>query len=194
MQTTTKAPIVTKVDNTDTIVVLTKNDFIDILMNTKGATPITFIANTDPKMVKKHRETKTPNPYIGAIKISKVNGIVNFKYEEGVNRRLEKEGKTPDFEAKENWHQAIVRPDGTLTPLCEHKQNGKKYLRFMPINAIETSFELDGQPIDKEILKPYLPAHKPNTNQGLDKPMDFRTYDIDNIKQLKMNKIIYILK
>ena len=47
---------------------ITKNQLVDRLMNLRGAKFTTIVAETDPRML------KTGNPFVGATKISRVNG------------------------------------------------------------------------------------------------------------------------
>ena len=53
---------------------LSKSELVDHLMGLRGAKFTTIVAETDPRM------RKTGNPYVGATKISRVNGVVNWIY------------------------------------------------------------------------------------------------------------------
>jgi hypothetical protein len=165
------------------------NSLVEIFLRTFGATPVTFIAATTPNM------RKTGNPYSGRVtKVARINGMVNFQYDAGVIRRLEKEGKSADeFTAGTSWHTP-VKVDGKLTPLCEHKSNGQQYLRFMLGAVLECEYQLDdGTVIDKATLEPWLVKGSDYANQGLENPLCFLTYKLDSIKSITMDGTTYIV-
>lgn len=97
---------------------MSRLDFASLLLAKRGSAPITFIAHTMPRM------RKTANPHFDAVKIAKTNGMVNFHYDSGVTRRLEKEGKDEsEFKRGGSYHVPVLSNDGKLTPLCIHKED-----------------------------------------------------------------------
>lgn len=103
---------------------MTEKEIVQLLLTLKGATPITFKAITNPKALKKNRETGEPNPYKVIEHHVKTNGMVNFHYDAGVIRRLEKEGKTEeDFQKGGSFHTVVLTDNGKLTPLSIHKED-----------------------------------------------------------------------
>ena len=190
-------PVITPVTTSTTVLGIRSIQLVNLLMELRGSTIITFIAKTEPDM------KVTGNPYvtgkgkaavINCRKIAKVNGQVNFWYDKAVLTRLEKEGKRPeDFKQGESWHQPVLRPDGTLTPFCQHKKTGKMYLRFRLLNLIgESTFEtLDGQAIDVEKLKPFLRPASAYENQGLENPVKILVYALESIAQITMDGLTY---
>ena len=170
-------------------VALSQMQMFNLLAAERGATFITFVAHTSPKM------RKTNNPWANnAVKIAKVNGQVNFHYDAAVLRALAKEGKSEtDFQKGESWHEPVKRPDGTLTPFCQHKTKGTYYLRFRLIGSVDSRYEtLDGQPIDANEIDPFL-QKSDYSNQGLDDPIKFLVYGLENIKQLTLNGVNYLI-
>lgn len=130
---------------------------------------------------------KTNNPWYGnVIKRSVQSGLVNFQYDEGVRRRLEKEGKDPSsFESGTSWHEP-VKIGNHLTPFCKHKQTGDLYLRFQLHNSDSEYFnKTTGDPIDKDTIAPFLYDSKSYSNQGLDKPLMIITPKLSSIKEIK---------
>jgi hypothetical protein len=191
---TTATPIITTPTTVPitgtTVQTISRAELVALLMDCKGATPVTFIAETEPKM------RKTGNPFLGVTKIAKVNGMVNFSYDLGVMRRLEKEGKSADdFKQGTSWHVPVMK-DGRLTPLCEHKDRvGQFYVRFMFIATVEDpQYFLNGKPIDAKDVEPFLPPKRGYANQGLDKPLIFLTYSLDDIRQITFNKQTYQIR
>jgi len=89
-------------------VVIRSIDVFNLLAAEKGATFITFVAQTEPKM------TRTGNPFVkgkgktaivDVVKTARINAQVNFWYDTAVLRELAKEGKSPsDFKKGESWH------------------------------------------------------------------------------------------
>lgn len=166
-----------------TLSTLNACDLTGLLMSLRGATVLSFTARTDARL------KKTGNPWGRVWKVAKLNGMVNFRYDEGVLRRLEKEGKSPDcFERGDSWHEPIMDGD-RLTPLCRHKQTEELYLRFMLVKRVgEASYETDdGVPLTEEEVKPFLPKPSTYANQGLDKPLVFLTYRLDGIREIRID-------
>jgi len=162
-------------------VTLSEADLIAKLSSLRGAKFITFVARTDCRL------KKTGNSFGRVWKVSRVNVCVNFLYNEGVLRRLEKEGKSPDdFHRGESWHCPIFSEDGKLTPLCQHKTTGEFYVRCQLIAKVGESsyFTDDNVEVTEEEIAPYLPKKSTYANQGLDNPLIFLTYSLASIKEI----------
>jgi len=204
----TTVAVTTKPEPTKTVEVkeappvqlISTDDFVKMLMLERGANIISFTHCTtmskSGKMVQKDRKDKTvKNPYWGdCFKTQDANGMINFHYDAGVLRRLEKEGKTADdFKKGESWHEPVIRADGTLTPLCRKKSDPRQcYLRFM-LNASNNVryHTADGRKIETEDVSPYLAKRSDYANQGLDKPLIFQVWGIDDITHVTINKQRY---
>lgn len=151
------------------------------LESVRGSLMMTVSVSVEPKM------RKTDNPYYGKVrKNSRYNGQVNFHYDPAVIRQLEKEGKSPDcFRKGESWHEPVIREDGTLTPFCQHKKNGKRYLRFRILNTIDSEYVDDNNNrIEKSELEKYLQESGGYANQGTDNPVRIITVDLDNVTKI----------
>lgn len=156
--------------------------FVDLIKGSKGATFITFIAETTPKLPKS-------NPYHGRLtKRSEVNAQINFNYENAVNNRLQVEGKDKDFETKglkwgdKNYCNSIV------------ENKGEFYLQVRVLKSLESEYFVDGKLADKNEIKNHLPERKSYADaQGVEKEIVVRTYKISNIKEVTMNGFNYIL-
>jgi len=184
-----------KVKTAKPVKMISTDDMVKMLMTEVGANIISFTHCTtmskSGKMVKKSREDKSPNPYWGdCFKTQDANGMINFHYDKGVLRRLEKEGKSADdFKQGSSWHEPILRANGTLTPFCRHKKDPRKvYIRFM-LNASNNVryHTANGQTIATEDVKPYVPKRSDYANQGLDKPLIFQAWNIDDITHITLN-------
>lgn len=164
---------------------MTRQQLADYLFGIQGSSFIGMTVETEPTM------RKTGNPYAGRVrKINRVNGLVNFYYEEGVLRRLEKAGKSPDdYKKGESWHEPVLNAEGKLTPLCRHKTKGTEYLRFQLTKA-ETPTYLDqnDQEVPVEVLEPFMPEKRAYSNQGLDEGEELKilTYSLDSIRRISV--------
>lgn len=151
------------------------------LESVRGSLMMTVSVSVEPKM------RKTDNPYYGKVrKNSRYNGQVNFHYDPAVIRQLEKEGKSLDsFRKGESWHEPVIREDGTLTPFCQHKKSGKRYLRFRILNTIDSEYVDDNNNrIEKSEIEKYLQESGGYANQGTDNPVRIITVDLDNVTKI----------
>jgi hypothetical protein len=162
---------------------MTRNELVDYLKNITGSTFIGVTVNTIPKM------RKTNNPFFNRInKRNTIGGIVNFHYDEGVLRRLEKEGKSPDdFKRGTSWHEPILN-NNRLTPLCKHKDRDEYYLRLQ-LTTIGDPKYLDiktNTEVDKQTISDFLSEQSSYSNQGLDSPLKILTYSINSIDRISI--------
>lgn len=146
-----------------------------------GSRIIGLTTVTEPKM------RKTNNPYIGKVfKVSKYGAVVNFHYDAGVLRRLEKEGKSADdFKKGESWHEPVLTQDGKLTPFCQHKKTGEKYLRVQRLNGHSRYVDEKGRFFAKSKIEPFLQESSSYANQGLDNPLVFLTLKLSNVVSVR---------
>jgi len=182
------------------IKMISTDDLVKMLMLEKGANIISFTHCTtmskSGKMVQKDRKDKSvKNPYWGdCFKTQDANGMINFHYDTGVLRRLEKEGKSADdFKQGESWHMPILRTDNTLTPFCCKKSDPRQiYIRFMLNTSTNVRYHTaNGKKIETENVKPYLCERSDYSNQGLEKPLIFQVWGIDDITHMTINKQRY---
>lgn len=147
---------------------------------------ISLLTVTEPTMVKKHRGTKEPNPYLGkVIKVSKYVFHLNVDYKKKVEKNIEKEtGVKTDYEVKENYFDHI---DICKSIVVNKKNPSKKYIAGIVLSVKSKYYIHEGNgkysPIKKELIKPYLPV-KPKQEF---KP-EFRTISLENIVRIKCGK------
>ena len=186
--------------------VITVKQLTEKLDATRGARFVTIVSRTEPAMVKKHRETGEPNPYYGATKISRVNGCINWCYENSVNNQRQREGNAEHFhpEARRWGQRRFYNAEGQpvydrtasvrLSPFVDHK--GWVYLELKVQNCIEHRYEAtDGTVLTDEQVAPYLPL-KGESRQGVDKEVILRDYTMDkdgkcNIMSITMDGETY---
>lgn len=172
-----------------TIKPVTQSQLVSHLLEIKGAKALSVLTRTTPKM------RKTNNPYLDAIKIADRNVLVNFQYDEGVLRRLAKENKSPDeFQRGSSWHRPMMLED-RFTPLSYHKDDPNHlYLRCMDRGATMTEYmSPTGESIPASAIKPFLQGSD-YKNQGLEDPLRFIQYDINNILALTDSGVTYFLR
>lgn len=167
---------------------ISKQELIDLLLEIRGATFVTFTARTQADAKK--------NPWGEIWKTATVNGLLNFYYEEGVRRRLEKEGKDPEiFKQGGSWHEPVIL-NGYLTPLCRHKkEHDRLYLRFMVVRRLGDPTYADpaGNPLDVADVAEFLRSKPAYQNQGLEDPLEFLVYGLDSIQTITIGGVNYEL-
>ena len=161
---------------------ITRDELIEALgLPGRGAQPVTIVTETDSRMVKKHRQTGDPNPYLGrVVKRSRVNGMVNWVYANSVNRQRGREGEEQDFTPEpRKWGERVAG-----TPFVAHK--GALYLELKVERAVEEPVYLcDGQEIDRAQIAAYLPKRRSNAgHQGVEQEVILRDYRVDSIREI----------
>lgn len=173
---------------------ITIDELVKILIEVRGAQPVTFIARTDAGVRAKDKSGK-PNPHPRPIwKTAAVNGIVNFFYDRGVLRRLQAEGKTLDaFRSGSSWHLPVMAGN-RLTPLCTAIATARNpadrdyYLRVMCLTLIgEPEYhDADGRPLAAAAVEPFLRKPSDYANQGLDRPLVFKTFRLAGLQSITL--------
>jgi hypothetical protein len=149
----------------------------------RGATFVTIEARTEPKLLVKilHDGNIEPNPFIGnVVKVSRVNGVINWVYENAVNRQRTREELDADFQAMpRKWGNRLAE-----TPLVEHK--GNYYLELKVQKSLGYHYEtLDGQMLDTEAVNRFFP--KPSASrQGVEREILLRDYSLANIRRINI--------
>jgi hypothetical protein len=155
--------------------------------NVKGTTAVSILSETPVRMVKKHRETKEANPYLGAVKSQKKNGMIGFDYGNSVNNQAEREGKEQRETHSRTWG---ILSDSRL--FVHHK--GNSYLQVKVQSVTDTVYMLNGKEISAEDIKPYLSASKPSSTQAdLDKQVIINDIKMVNVKAITMQGETFIL-
>lgn len=162
---------------------ITQQELITLLSGLRGATPVTIVAVTEPKM------NKTGNPYIGRVlKTQSSNVFVNFNYENAVNNaRFKESGETGFTAHPRKWGVRIAG-----TPLVLNK--GIYYLECRFFKASDPTYTIDNVVVDKSVLEPFMPATYSNAeHQGLsaEKEVIIRDFKLTNIKEIVVNRNYY---
>ena len=168
---------------------MSKNELHDnIDLNVKGTTMVSLVTETPVRMLKKHRDTGEPNPYLGATKIQKKNGIIGFDYGNSVNNQAEREDKVHRMSKRRTW--------GTLSDnriWVYHK--GEVYLQVKIQSVADTKYMLDGIEVDYEKIRQYMSERKKSSTQDdLEKAIIVNDIKIRNIKKIVLFKNTITLK
>lgn len=156
---------------------LTLPQFRKRLLTCSNSCPIGMTAVTIPDMRKKG------NPFAGrVVKVSRVNGWINWRYARTVNRQRIREKKKADFEAVErSWGIRLKN-----TSLVEHGDelylDVKVQQRQVVYHDIETRAVIPWPEI-----KPFIPPIKKARRQRLNRDVILRDYHIGNIAELRIN-------
>lgn len=159
---------------------LTRREFLALITDRamSGAFIVTLETCTVPAM------RKAGNPYAGrVVKISRVNGMLNWNYENAVNAQCDREEKDADFEAyPRKWGKRLTR-----TPLVAH--NGNLYVELKVQRSLECRYEtLDGRPVEADAIAPYLSGNSAS-RQGVDREIILRDYAVENITAITIDGI-----
>ena len=164
-------------------IVIKPETLVDLIKGTKGATFITFKAETKVKLNKS-------NPYFDRVtKQSEVNAQLNFNYENAVNNRRANEGKERDFQTKG------LKWGGKAHNNSVVENNGKLYLQVRVLKSLESIYQVDGKNISKDEATKIIPERKSYAaGQGVESEVIVRTYGIASIKEVTMNGIKYLIQ
>lgn len=192
---------------TKTILNVTETELVTILSEVNNPQFVGGIFNVPEDMNKyldywtiteEGKRKKNPNPTLnpyfesGIRKISKKYKLVTgFDYEKSVTDRLKREGKEGNFESKENWFEVVSKG------LVVNKNNPNKFYfryQYLDDSTTETTSYFEGNPIDKQLYQSYLKEKGNYENQGLDNPLRFQVVGVENIVELSLGGVRYILQ
>lgn len=160
---------------------ITAQEFVDMIEHRNGAAMAVGFNS-----ITKATNVKTRNPFGRVLKKSRVAGIVNFAYEDAVNRQRLREDKPADFVAKRRqWG----RRSGAWV-----LHNDKIYLTVKVQSTQEPEYLDEAhQPIHRDDLAPYFNSRGHAAAQNLEREIVTRDYDIRNITVIRMLGEEYVI-
>ena len=170
---------------------MTTHDLVETLMDRRGSFATTIVAATDPRLLKRG------NPFVGVTKLSRVNGFLNWHYQNAVNAQrgrencpLDEDGMVEPFIAlPRKWGVRLQREDGTLTPFVVH--DGRYYLEMKVQRAMGHEYRIGDTIIDPAEIRPFLPKRTEGARQQVANPVILRDYSVDNIIQITLDGIVH---
>jgi hypothetical protein len=135
---------------------------------------------------------KTRNPHAGrTVKISRVNGPINWRYSASVQAQLRREGKADAFKAFPRvWGRRVKD-----CPLVVHANDDGTHL-YLEMKVEQRSvgyFNTETfQRIPEEEIAKFLKKKKPS-RQGTDKEIVLKDFRIDHISEITIARDSYII-
>jgi len=132
---------------------------------------------------------KTGNPFVGAVKRTKRNGLINVNFVKSVERKMAKAaGIKPsevDYKAGETWYVHVMTAEGKPMPLCvDKKTETKHYLQYFPHRSFKTQYFHNGVEVSYSDLAPFITEKPVNPVKPL-----VITLAMKSIKNIKFRKI-----
>jgi hypothetical protein len=164
---------------------ITSSELVEILMKVQKGTFANILTETNVRMNKKN------NPYFGLItKVSSQNILLGSNYENRVNNNLLKESKENDFIAQSS------KVGNHISSCVLFNENTQLYyLQAEYFGEIKPQIEYyyNGNIIEKQLFAEFLPQKSVPNQNGLDNKVNIFSPKIENIKQITLNKIKYIV-
>lgn len=175
---------------------MTPEQLKDYLFTIKGTTHVSVEMESLVKMNKKSKITGNPNPYLGAIKHSTVNGTAGGDYEIGVqNKELAAHADDPNympsFKSEPIWGGKGKRVSSLLV---QHVESGEYYLVMGTPKRGESTITFNGQPIERSALDEYITPPKTDVSPkqaavGITDKKEILFISLKNIKNIKINNV-----
>jgi hypothetical protein len=165
---------------------ITKNELITLLSEIEKPTFTNVVMETIVKM------RKTNNPYYNkVVKKSKCNYSLGVNYENRVNNNYTKEGIENTFETEKPSGKTHI----SKCLLVSDKDNSVHYVmleRFDEIKPIN-EFIFEGNEIDKQLFQDFMVKYTESVKQEQERKVSVITPKIENIKEISLNGMRYII-
>lgn len=138
--------------------------------------PIGMTAVTTPDMRKKN------NPFFGhVVKITRVNGWINWRYAKAVNRQRVRERKPATFKAiARSWGQRVEQ-----RPLIEYADQLYLDVKVEARQAMYIDLRTTAE-IPWHEIKPFVRPPQKAKRQNLNRDVILRDYHVENIAELRI--------
>lgn len=183
-----------------------------LLAKTSGAEFAGLTTATETKLNKTNGlkgDERRSNPFHGLVlSLRNISALFNYDYDGNIAKALGKQDKDASEHKKgTSWMQNIKDANGKLSPFCEHKTNGTKYLRLRTLHKGKTTYIAkgtiitdtntynEGDEIPFSEIKPFFPAKKSYANQGLAKGTEIMatTLKFASVRGLRINGESYTI-
>lgn len=179
-----------------TIVKVSVNELVNVLKQVEKSTFINVTMETVPNM------NKTGNPFydketkkFSVRKLTNCNYLIGNDYETRVENNMDKEGINGGFESLKPTGKTHV----SKCVLIDDKTQSVHYLMVERFDEIKPKIEYrkNGEPmneIDLLIMKDFLVKVSENSRQEQEKKVMVITPKIENIRELSLNGIHYVVE
>ena len=164
---------------------ITSSELVEILKKVEKGTFSNILTETTVRMNKKN------NPYFGLItKIASQNVLLGSNYENRVNNNLLKESKDTDFIA-----QSSKVGNHVSNCVLFNENTQLFYLQAEYFGEIKPQIEYyyNENLIEKQLFAEFMPQKSVPNQNGLENKVNIFSPKIENIKQITLNKIKYIV-
>lgn len=156
--------------------IISKHELHTLLCEQRAGTWLSFTAVTKPKMI---------SPWDNLfIQVSVVLVHIKCHYEKMVNSRRTHEGKEPTFHAQ---HLPWGSWEGPDSPFI--RSGNKIYLRVYPFKTKSIYLNaVTGEVVPYNKIKYLFRKRQHGNKQGLEHPVEVRTYNLDAIRRISIGK------
>jgi len=173
--------------------VITSDRLRDMIAGLKACTAISIETETEPKLLKKGRDTGEPCPYEAIGKIGVMAGLIGVDYSKSVNNQLGREDKNLDFVPHERkWGELM---ENRMLVRHTNKQGETNYYLQIFVKTADTPIYVWGRTeVQKSEIEEYLPKKSdPKTQDALDKKVVLRDINLNNIRMIRILGEEYII-
>lgn len=186
-------------------ITLSRDELKQVLFGVRGAKPVTITARTVPKL-----KGGMKNRLNGLEKLSRVNGIINFSYENAVNKQRQREDNDEKFEAEpRKWGVRLFDNERHMLPLVAKEPElsspyvtfedlkriatDKLYLELKVQKSLEHEYYLNGVivPNDEAELEVYKAPS--SGRQAVEREVILRDYAFGGIEEVAMDGNVFVL-
>lgn len=171
---------------------ITLQNLQSALQTTKGAKIVSLVTVTIPDL-KVNTNTLCKFDY-ELLKVSYINGIINFNYAAAVNKQREREGKEADFvPSPRKWGTRLKD-----SPFISHVLKTGEHKLYLEVKIEKSINHIYYIPSIKKIIsdnevKPYL-REKPESKQDVEKEIVLRDYNVANIAAITVDGQGYFIE
>lgn len=173
---------------------VSEKQFIEMFQSEdmKGASFVSLVTATTPKLLSKGKKTKQPRPASlnGLRRHAVRNGMIGANYENVVNNQRAREGNEKTFDAHALWNGKGKHVNPFIV---EHVGTSKKYLAFYPkhddgdVKVSQSSWFVGVNEVNIEDIAEFLPEPSVSSRQETETNIPWRVVAIDSILSMKIN-------
>lgn len=153
---------------------------LEAIVANGGAKLVGLTIKTEPKLLKKNRETGEPCPFHNVTRISERVVMLGCNYGNCVNNQRDREGLETDFVPQQLWNGKGQHVEGHPF-LIQHVDTGKKYIAVKNQKNGSECYHADGKIVDIKTLSNFMPKSGEGNTQGVESPVNWRVISLDNI-------------